>query len=295
VLQTDLRSHKRFRVFDVQTRNSPRAIDTRGPQSAVRAEASPAPQIEAVIRRADFQITYVLDGQSENGTMVHLISKPQLAFLPSVRLGSRVSEGKRVGRTIVEPRVRTALGTGASTSRLEKSQLAQLRELTGAVAAPISGVFGKSAGRPVVQAPGIDVVVDLLPIQYLRYQSLEFSGQAIIETVIGQRQVSCAAVWVQPSQPSASGGPYELRCRLPGHVETAAGLRAQVKLKSALYEDVVVVPNVYVGYDEATDGYFITVIENGSERRLPITVGVTDGVVRIVTSKVPVGAKLVPF
>ena len=150
-------------------------------------------------------------------------------------------------------------------------------------------------GQPFVRDPGVDVVVDLLPIQYLRYQSLEFSGWASIETLVGERRVACAAVWVQPSAGKTAGVdvPYELHCRLPSYVETAAGLRSSLELRSAVYADVVVIPNIYVGYDPSTDGYYIRVIQDGEVLSLPITVGVTDGVVRVVTSDVPEGATLV--
>lgn len=232
----------------------------------------------------------MLDGLSENGSAVRLLSNNQLAFVPSVPLGSRVARGQEVGRTRINPDVRAALESGAAASRLDRGQLAHLRTLVGPVIAPISGVLGNSAEGPIVRAPGVDVVVDLLPIQYLRYQALAFSGRASIETIIGQRVVACAAVWVQPG----SGSAYALRCRLPSYVETAAGLRAQVMLRSERFENVVVVPNLFVEYVEAIDGYAINVVVDGEERRVPITVGATNGVVRIVTSKVPIGAELVP-
>lgn len=260
-----------------------------------KGTGSPATQPQAVIRRTDFQITYVLQGESETGAVVDLMSDPQLAFVPEVPTGSKVAQGRRVGRAIVDPGVQAALQAGARASSLDRGELTQLRVLQGPVAAAVSGVFSIVAGRPVIQDPGVDVVVGLLPIQYLRYQSIPFSGQASIETLVGNRQVPCAAVWVQSAGSSSAGSdaPYELHCRLPGFVETAAGLTAQVTLHSTLYRNVVVVPNIYVGYDQATDGYFINVIAGGKKEKLPITVGVTDGVVRVVTSSVPVGAVLV--
>lgn len=259
--------------------------------------ASPAAQSQEVVRRSNFQITYVLQGESETAAVVDLMSNPQLAFVPEVPPGSKIAQGRTVGRTIVDPTVQAALQAGATVSSLDSGELTQLRTLQGPVVASVSGVFAIVAGRPVLRDPGVDVVVGLLPIQYLRYQSIPFSGQASIETVVGNRQVPCAAVWVQPGGPSgaSSGTPYELHCRLPGFVETAAGLTAQVTLRSALYKNVVAVPNIYIGYDQTTDGYFVNVLANGKKEMLPITVGVTDGVVRVITSTVPVGAVLLPL
>lgn len=140
-----------------------------------------------------------------------------------------------------------------------------------------------------MKAPGLDVVAPLLPIQYLRYLTLKFRGRATIETIIGQRQVPCAALWVQPA--GQSGG--ELHCRLPSFVVTAPGFKAQVMVKSILFRNVVVVPNIYIAYARAIDGMYVIVKEAGRDRRIPITTGVTDGVVSVVTSRVPVGATLV--
>ena len=146
---------------------------------------------------------------------------------------SRVVAGEEVGRTVVDPRVRMALEAGAPTSSLDAGELAQLRALRGPIVAPVSGLFRVEKGQPFVRDPGVDVVVDLLPIQYLRYQSLEFSGWASIETLVGERRVACAAVWVQPSAGKTAGVdvPYELHCRLPSYVETAAGLRSSLELR----------------------------------------------------------------
>jgi hypothetical protein len=77
-------------------------------------------------------------------------------------------------------------------------------------------------------------------------------------------------------------------------LETAPGLRAQVILESERFQDVIMVPNIYIGYDPSSDGYVIRVIESDEVVIIPVTVGVTDGVVRVITSDVPVGAVLVP-
>ena len=261
------------------------------PSAPSRPPTTGAPGPGAVVRRVDLRVRYVLDGVSRESAEVQVLPNPAFAFVPAVRPGARVSAGDELGRTRISLEIRRALVAGAATSSIDAAELAQLRSLRGRLPAPVDGVFMLWDGVPAIRAPGIDAVASLLPIQYLRLRSIPFSGRASIETIIGQRSVPCTAVWVQ----IASGDPpYELHCRLPGYVETAAGLRARITLTSKVYRDVVVVPNIYVGYDRKADGYYVTILENGRQRRVPIMVGITDGVVRVVTSDLPVGAPLVP-
>lgn len=254
---------------------------------------------DVVIGRRDFQVTYKLDAVSASSARVGLMSNRQLSFVASVAADSSVTQGQTVGEAVIDPDVEAALEAGSLTSGIDEARLGQLRGFEGPIVTPVGGVFGLVGTFPVVHAPGIDVVTALTPIQDLRYQSLGFTGRAVIETVVGQREVACEAVWTQqPEAPGESGdgtqsGPSELHCRLPGYLETAPGLRAQVVLESQRFEDVVVVPNIYVGYDEATDGYFVKVNDAGLVSTIPVVVGVTDGVVRVITSDVPVGAVLV--
>jgi len=227
-----------------------------------------------------------------------LMSHPQLAFVTSVPLDSAVTEGETVGAAVVNPAVEAALEAGSATSNVDQGLLAQLRSLEGPVLSPVSGVLGSEGDLPIVLSPGIDVVIGLTPIQDLRLQSLRFTGQAVVETIVGQQKVACQAMWRERLAPGEThdgteSASSELHCRLPRRVETVAGLRARVVVESELFEDAVVVPNVYVGYDEAANGYFIKVIKDGQESTLPVVVGVTNGVVRIITSDVPLGAILV--
>gem|GEM_PF-1091055 len=254
---------------------------------------------DVVIGRRDFQVIYRLDAVSASSATVGLMSNRQLSFVPSVTADSAVSEGQTVGQAVIDPDVEAALEASSGASSIDKARLGQLRALEGPVVAPVGGVFGLVDTFPVVHAPGIDVVVALNPIQDLRYQSLGLTGRAVIETVVGQREVACEAVWTQQlevareSSDGLESGASEFHCRLPRYLETAAGLRAQVVLESPRLEDVVVVPNTYVGYDETTDGYFIKVIDAGVVSTVPVVAGVTDGVVRVITSDVPLGAVLV--
>ena len=274
---------------------------TQSPATQETEALEPTPGADAdpiVIQRADFQIRYRLEGITRDSDTVALTSNPQLTFVSAVPDGQSVDRGQTLGAVMVEPEVRAGLESGATTSRLAQSRLDRLLSLESDVRAPVGGILRGSSLASV----GIDVVVDLTPIQGLRYQSLSFSGRATVETVVGEREVACEAVWAEPGTPGELGAAEgadvdatasQLHCRLPAHVETAAGLRAQLALESEAFPDVVVVPNIYVGYDTLTDGYVITVDEDGTPRTIPVDVGVTDGVVRVITSEVPIGATLV--
>lgn len=251
----------------------------------------------AVIGQRDFQISYRLEGVSARSAAVRLMSNRNLRFIPSDALDSAVSKGQVVGEAAVAPDIREALEAGAENSSIDRSRLDQLFALEGPLTAPVGGVLAVEDDLPVVRSPGINVVVDLTPLQELRYQSIAFTGRAVIETVIGERNVPCLAVWVKKTEilepdPFSPRGASELHCRIPSHIETAPGLRAQVRLASQLVEEAVVVPNIYIGYDEATDGYYLNIFDDGATSRLPVVVGVTDGVVRVITTPVPVGAEL---
>jgi hypothetical protein len=188
-----------------------------------------------------------------------------------------------VGSIEVDPETAKSLAIGSST--VNDARLTELSKSEGPVLAPVPGRLRGPASQAQVTAPGIDVVVDLTPIQNLRYQSLLFAGEADIETVIGQRSVPCLAVWVE----DGSG----LHCRLPSYVETAPGLRAEVVLRSVKIEGATLVPNSYVGYDQDGDSYFVIVESPTGRERVPVTVGATDGVVRVITSGLSGGLSLV--
>lgn len=251
----------------------------------------------AAIEQRDFQIAYRLEGVSARSSAVRLMSNRNLAFHLSLPVDSAVSKGQTVGRAAVASDVKESLEAGAAASAIDRSRLDQLLALEGPLVAPAGGVLTMEDGFPAVRAPGINAVVDLTPLQELRYQSIAFTGRAVIETVIGERNVACLAVWVKKTEvlepdPFSPRESSELHCRLPNHIETAPGLRAQVRLFSRLVENAVVVPNIYIGYDEAADGYYLNIADNGTVSRTPVTVGVTDGVVRVITSPVPIGARL---
>ncbi len=261
-----------------------------------------------VVRRTDFGMVYKFDAVLESGSEVLIAPYPQLELVPSVESGSEVVRGQVIGSLVIDPEVKAELAAGAARSSVDRSRLAQLEALEHTVRSPVSGFLGKSEnGDWAVLSTGIDVVVGLTPVQSLRYRSIPFRGTATVETVMGQRAVACEAVWVvggaielnsNASPPSEFGGVDEVKadevhCRLPRRVETAPGLRGVLILESESLADAVVVPSIFIGYDEETDGYYVIVSEDGVERQIPVDVGPTDGVVRVITSDLPVGVELV--
>ncbi len=275
-------------------RGSPPPFDTSssGPTATDQAD-------QARVRQTDFQIRYQLEGVTRDSSAVGLVSSPQLALIVDVPEGTAVVRGEILGSVIVEPEVRASLEQGATTSRLDRSRLEHIMSLEGDLSAPVDGIFALGDLGPTLVSPGIDVVVDLTPIQGLRYQSLAFTGRATVETVVGEREVDCEAIWAETTVPGVQeddetvGTGQRLHCRLPAHVETAAGLRSRLALASQTFPEATVVPNVYVAYDAASDGYVVTVLDDGEQTTIPVDVGVTDGVVRVVTSQLPIGAVLV--
>ncbi len=277
------------------TAAEPTSQASRGPGAG---SASPTGAAESVsVSRRDFQIRYRLEGATADSSAVGLVSHPKLQLVPSLKDGDSVAKGAVVGTLRIDPQIRADLEAASSSSRIEKDRLAALSGLEGTVRAPVSGTF--SAGPASIDLAGIDVVVDLTPIQALRYSSLTFSGRATVETVTGQREVPCAAVWIAQvagttdATSTASASTTRLHCRLPEYIETAAGLPATVALTSQKLANAIVVPNVYVGYDAATDGYVVTLDQSGATTTVPVEVGVTDGVVRVISTDLPIGAKLV--
>lgn len=257
----------------------------------------------AVVRRTDFGVRYKLDGVTEASSAVRLGWNRQLEVQLSVETGSTLVEDERVGVEVVPRSVEAALE--AEGGSIGPARLAQLQTMEGPIVAPVSGVLTTDGDTPVIESDGIDVVSELSPIQDLRYQSLTFTGRAVVETVLGPREVECAALWLSaqdappsgddPLVPAASSiiSPT-VHCRLPFFVETVAGLRAQLILDSETIDDVIVVPVPYVGYDAEFDGYYVRVVDDqGAVTPIPVTVGVTDGVIRVITSELPIGASLV--
>jgi hypothetical protein len=261
----------------------------------------------AVLRTEDFAISFKVSGESENSADVGLQINPQMQLVRASGLGksSRVAKGADLGNLEVVPATRQALEGGASGSGMDRSELAQLTALERPVPAPVAGTLKVTARRSSIAVPGLDVTAPLTPLQVLRFDAVPFTGVASIDSVVGQRTVACAAVWIEAlgdgssgsgsSSSAADGSPAAatVHCRLPAFVETAPGIRGDLTLTSRIVKDATVVPDIYLDYDAKSDGYAVTVASGGTRRTYPVETGPTDGVLRVVTTKAPLGAQLV--
>lgn len=268
-----------------------------GPPSATPpGDAAPVGRLE----RRDFQMSYRLDGVTVDSDRVLLDVRDGLVLAPADGIvdGAVVTDGTVVGTTRVEHERAVALEHGAQRSSMDRATLAALRAFEGEVVARATGPLDLASSPPSIVAQGIDVTAPLTPLQSLRYASTAFSGTATVETVVGQRQVACTSVWVAPAgdgNGNGNGNPdgRTLHCRLPARAETTAGIRAQISLTSETVPDALVVPLLFLDYDEAADGYVIHVQQDDDVVTYPVVAGPTDGVVRVVTTEAPVGSVLV--
>lgn len=248
------------------------------------------------VRRDDFQISLILEGVVTQGEAIPIVTERGLV-VTGVKDGLAVEEGDAVGKVVVDPELAkrlTSSGTGPDRARLEG-----LRDREGQARAAVSGILSVGdPGEAVVQSPGLQVEVPLSPVQSLRLGSLAVEGSARVETVAGQREFACDAMWTVTNAGTADGDQpsdiaASLVCRLPPHAETAENLAATLHVQSEPLQDVLVVPNVFVTYDTDADEYSVTLNEGGEDRTIQIDVGPTDGVVRVVNSDLPEGAELV--
>lgn len=243
------------------------------------------------VRRGDLELEYTLDAATARGSRIGIVPHDRLEFVASRPGGPRhVEKGDRIGRLRVTADALSSLSTAGDGAAA--SEIASLRSQERTVDAPVSGTLRPSGTAPSLEAPGIDVVAPLSPIQYLRYLSVPFTGSAHVETVLGPMTVDCAALWSVPGAEVSNDTAAELRCRLPSQVETAPGLRATVTISSHTIRDVLLVPNLYIGYDDATDRYFVEVTRGGEPTRVFVQVGPSDGVVRVVRGEVEAGEHL---
>lgn len=266
-----------------------------GHQSGAGSDSSPGEVPTPTVLRRDFQISYQLDGATEAAVSVPISPPVGMVWRSHVDTGTAVSAGDRIGKWSVDPAWQAALTVGARTSRIDAARLAVLGNDPAAVTSPVSGVVQLSDTDGVsVAAPGIDVVVAITGIQQLRLSSVVIQAQATVETVVGQRTVACDYVWTGESRPSSGDtvAAASLRCRLPRIVETAPGLRATLHVTSRVIPDAVVVPDMMLGQNAT--GYTVTIVENGAKTTVPVDVGPSDGVVRVIISELPVGATIVP-
>lgn len=245
--------------------------------------------------RSRFQITYRLDGSIVRSEDVGVDVPIGLGFRGSVESGARVQAGTHLGDLVLPPGDSTA---GPGTVDRSRHALAEAR--LGSLSAPLAGVAQVSASAVRVVRPGLDVVVPLRPLQELRYRGMPFTGTASVETVLGQRQVPCQAVWLAPRRAADRGdsdslpGTASVHCRLPDSAETAPGLPATLTLTSPEQADVIVVPLIFIGLDDRGENYVARVRSGEDFIERAVVVGSTDGVRRVVSSGLGPGDVLAP-
>jgi len=251
--------------------------------STIAESASPGG--DAVVRRRDFQILYRLDAATESSSEIHVVAYPGTHWRDSAAVGE-VSRGSRLGEIVVDEEYRSTLENG---NRLDQSTLAMIEQKAGNRISPADGTLEWIESTAVIKSVGMDVIAPLSPLQALRLLQMPIHGTASVETMVGAREVECIALWI--TEDDEDGSSPRLHCRLPATIETAPGLRATLMVQSDVIVDALVVPNVMIGADD--DGPVVTFVQDGREVTVPVMVGATDGVVRVVLGDLPVGAALV--
>lgn len=241
-----------------------------------------------VLKPSQFQISYRLDAAVVSSTAVGFDVPAGMRLNWSDGLASSVHAGAVVGRLVADPRAAGSLGTGT----VGKSRRAATAAREATVRAPVDGGVVRG-GTPGIAKQGLDLAADLSPLQVLRYESSAFTGEASVETTLGQQHVACVAVWITPGK--ESGGGARVHCRLPDSVETTAGIPGVLGLRTAAQRSALAIPVRYVGLDATGRDYVVQVSTGSSTRTQPVTVGATDGVRRVLTSGVAAGVVLVPI
>ncbi|MCL2787500.1 MAG: hypothetical protein FWD59_03255 [Micrococcales bacterium] len=262
------------------------------PGQPLATVSSTETDVARVLRR-DFQIVYELEATTDESSGV-VLSAPRGTVLTSVvPPESSVSVGTVVARLGIDSVFRAELAKSALTSRIDASALRSLDETPREFAAPIAGVFELEGADARIVARGIDVVTPLTGVQELRLSRVSLTGYATVETIVGQRTVKCSFTWIarEGEEDSATGGPI-FRCRLPRTLETVGGLRARLRIVGPLLPSATLVPDSMLGTDDS--GYSVTVLKDGEPKTIAVEVGPSDGVVRVVTTPLPIGAELVP-
>lgn len=247
-----------------------------------------------VVERADFAVTYRLEGATANSLAVGVDPPIGNRFVAKKRLGATVRAGERIG------------SFRPQSEQTDPGTVGRSRELAAqAAAGPVrAAVAGKLDTSPEIRIhnEGIDVVVALKPLQELRYRGLQFRGEATVETVLGQRVVPCLALWIEPINDAGQGGAdgdessipqAALRCRLRPSVETAPGLRSQLKLTSLPMSEAVAIPVAAVGITDDGRDYVAQVDQQGVIVARPVVVGATDGVRRVILGGLEPGDQVV--
>lgn len=268
------------------------AAESTAPESAASESnsADDAGGATFTVEQANFQVRYRLDGSvvSSSAVGIDVPAGTRFSATADSNTGTTATAGQRIGTlSVPEP-------TGQDDGTVDASLRALVRSRVGPVVAPVAGAVTSSATSVRIATAGLDLAVPLKPLQELRYRGMRFTGTATVETVLGQRNVPCQAVWVEPVQQDEEGATAMVRCRLAPSVETAAGIPAVLTLTSSAIPDAVTVPVIYVGLDAAGKNYVARVRDGATFTHKPVVVGPTDGVRRVVISGLSAGDVLAP-
>jgi hypothetical protein len=262
------------------------------------AEATPATDNTFAVEKSVFQVTYRLDGSISTSLAVGVDVPTGTKFETTRKSAALVKKEQLLGSL----RAKSAAIDSARDGTVAESQrqlvAARLRPIT----APLSGLARLTPSSARVESPGLDVVVPLKPLQELRYRGMNLTGEATVETVLGQRDSACVAVWIEQTASAIksdsaevdAAGSSAVHCRLAADLETAAGLPAVLTLTSQRQTDIIAVPLIYIGLDKTGENYVARVRQGGSSVERPIVVGSTDGVRRVVTEGLAAGDVIVP-
>lgn len=275
----------------------PRQADVaqQGTVGSSNIESTKSDATPLLVQRRDFTATYRLDGVVQRGSEVGFDVPSGVRYQPAGELPRTVRAGEAIGRLVA------SAPEDEAPSALAKSEEVRAKQWVGAVQAPVGGRLELDQNRPRIVAEGIDVVVTFTPLQEMRFRSMRYEGAATVETPSGQFQAACKSLWLEQPPAGAPAGSEDTttsavaaraHCRLPGWVETAVGLRARLALSARTIKNALLVPTIAVRYDNTSDSPFVTVIDGGGSRRVPVVLGATDGVMRVVDAGLREGQAL---
>jgi hypothetical protein len=255
---------------------------------ALTASASPS-SFDVLVREEDFQVSFSLDGSTVDGVGVPLQIPHGYFLRATANVGSTVVEGQQVGSLEPDTGYFRDLELRAASSAIDEFIYAQELARDTVILAPISGILQRDGTSWSIQSLGVDVRVNLTPSQLLRLYDTPLTGTASVDTLRGRRTFSCESLWL------SLVGEHAVYCRLPNRAETISGLDARLEVSTEVISDALVVPNPYIGYSEGDDSFFVEIETDGSERRVPVNVGATNGVVSVVYGDVTQGDLLIPL
>lgn len=239
----------------------------------------------------DFAIQYELFGRTSNSQRIEIVPNPALSMTLDVGDGQQVTAGQVLGRAALSDQVAAEMLASSAANRIAATQLDAFRGQEGELIAPVDGTISQTESGIAIDNRGIDVVSELSGLQVLRLGAVVFAAEATVESTVGTRTVACTATWIDTSIADIEGR-ATFHCRLPQTVETAGGLRAAIKISSEPMSNVTMVPNSMLSL--AQDGYEITLEGQQGPETIPVSVGPTNGVMRVVYTQLPPGTEILP-